>query len=77
MEKEAKARININRLLEEQGLGLIDNNKGKANVIIEPNIETKDLDDNFEKIKKAYQLEVSFVQVADLIVSVIKVLISF
>ncbi len=66
MEKEAKARININRLLEEQGLGLIDNNKGKANVIIEPNIETKDLDDNFEKIKKAYQLEVSFVQMADL-----------
>lgn len=66
MEKEAKARININRLLEEQGLGLIDNNKGKANVIIEPNIEIKDLDDNFEKIKKAYQLEVSFVQMADL-----------
>jgi len=47
-------------------LGLIDNNKGKANVIIEPNIEIKDLDDNFEKIKKAYQLEVSFVQMADL-----------
>ena len=66
MEKEAKARININRLLEEQGSGLIDNNKGKANVIIEPNIEIKDLDDNFEKIKKAYQLEVSFVQMADL-----------
>ena len=42
MEKEAKARININRLLEEQGLGLIDNNKGKANVIIEPNIEIKE-----------------------------------
>lgn len=47
-------------------MGLIDNNKGKANVIIEPNIEIKDLDDNFEKIKKAYQLEVSFVQMADL-----------
>ena len=54
MEKEAKARIKINKLLEESGWRLIDTSKGRANVILEPNIDIKDLDDNFEKIKKGY-----------------------
>ena len=54
MEKEAKARIKINKLLEESGWRLLDTDKGRANVILEPNIEIKDIDDNFEKIKKGY-----------------------
>lgn len=54
MEKEAKARIKINKLLEDSAWRLTDTNKNKANVILEPNVEIQDLDDNFEKIKKGY-----------------------
>ena len=54
MEKEAKARIKINKLLEESGWRLVDTEERKANVVLEPSIEIKDIDDNFEKIKKGY-----------------------
>lgn len=54
MQKEAQARIKINKLLEESGWRLINTNEGRANVILEPNIELNDKDDNFEKIKKGY-----------------------
>ena len=33
-EKEAKARIKINKLLEEAGWRLLDDEKGKANVLL-------------------------------------------
>lgn len=36
-EKEAKARIKINKLLEEAGWNLLDEDSGKANVVFENN----------------------------------------
>ena len=49
MAKEAQARIKINKLLEEAGWRLIDNDQGKANVILEGNVKIADLGENFEK----------------------------
>lgn len=37
--KEAKARIKINRLLEEAGWRFFDNSRGRANVVLEPNVK--------------------------------------
>jgi type I restriction enzyme R subunit len=39
-DKEAKARIKINKLLEDDGWWLLDNESGKANVIFENNGKT-------------------------------------
>lgn len=36
--KEAKARIKINKLLEEAGWRFFDNVTAKANVVLEPNL---------------------------------------
>ncbi len=48
MAKEAKARIKINKLLEESGWRLLDDKKGKANVIFENNVKiTKEAVDEF------------------------------
>lgn len=38
-EKEAKARIKINKLLEEAGWRFFDTKEGKANVLLENNGE--------------------------------------
>lgn len=51
--KEAKARIKINKLLEESGWRFFDDAKGKANIVLEPQVKltraTIDaLGDNFE-----------------------------
>ena len=51
--KEAKARIKINKLLEESGWRFFDEKGGKANVVLEPNVKlTKErvdeLGENFE-----------------------------
>lgn len=51
--KEAKARIKINKLLEESGWRFFDEKGGRANVVLEPNVKlTKervdDLGENFE-----------------------------
>ena len=54
MQKEAQARIKINKLLEESGWRLIDNDKGKTNVLLEPGINIKDLGDDFENVHKGY-----------------------
>ncbi len=35
MSKEAKARIKINKLLEEAGWHFFDNDKGNTNIILE------------------------------------------
>jgi len=35
--KEAKARIKINKLLEEAGWRFLDGANGKANIVLEPN----------------------------------------
>jgi type I restriction enzyme R subunit len=37
--KEAKARIKINKLLEESGWQLVDDKSGKANVVLESNVK--------------------------------------
>lgn len=37
--KEAKARIKINKLLEEAGWRFFDDASGKANIVLEPNVK--------------------------------------
>ncbi|HEY5370726.1 MAG TPA: DEAD/DEAH box helicase family protein [Hanamia sp.] len=59
MSKEAKARIKINKLLEEAGWRFFDSEKGKANIILENNAklsqsELNDLGEDFEKTKKGF-----------------------
>jgi len=48
MEKEARSRIKINRLLEESGWRFEDNTTGKANIKLEPGIKFSELGDDFE-----------------------------
>ena len=46
--KEAKARIKINKLLEESGWLFEDSGKNKANIRLEPGVKLTDLGENFE-----------------------------
>lgn len=48
MQKEAQARIKINKLLEESGWRFEDNEKGKANIQLEPGVKYAELGDDFE-----------------------------
>lgn len=57
--KEAKARIKINKLLEESGWRLIEDGIGPANVVLENNVKishkiSDQLGDNFEKTSNGY-----------------------
>ena len=57
--KEAKARIKINKLLEESGWRFFDDAAGKANVVLEPNVKlTKAridaLGENFETTSNGF-----------------------
>lgn len=57
--KEAKARIKINKLLEEAGWRFFDSEEGPANIQIEANVKLtkKQVDDcgeNFEKVKNGF-----------------------
>ncbi len=57
--KEAKARIKINKLLEESGWRFFDDAKGKANIVLEPKVKltkaTIDaLGDNFEDASNGF-----------------------
>jgi len=59
MNKEAKARIKINRLLEESGWRFFDDKAGRANVLLENTIkfgkqELDNLGEDFEKSKKGF-----------------------
>lgn len=59
MSKEAKARIKINRLLEESGWRFFDEEKGKANIVLENNIKItekllNDLGEDFDQTSKGY-----------------------
>ena len=59
VQKEAKARIKINKLLEKAGWRFFDEKSGKANIQLEPNIKIsrQDLDsqgNDFEKTKKGF-----------------------
>ena len=57
--KEAKARLKINKLLEKAGWRFFDNEKGPANVQLEPNVKIsqKDIDvfgNDFEKTRNGF-----------------------
>ncbi|MDD2258519.1 MAG: DEAD/DEAH box helicase family protein [Bacilli bacterium] len=57
--KEAKARIKINKLLEESGWRFFDTDEGPANIYLEPNVKItqKDIDsfgEDFEKTKNGF-----------------------
>ena len=57
--KEAKARIKINKLLEEAGWRFFDNEDGPANIQLEANVkitkkQIEDYGDNFEKAKNGF-----------------------
>ncbi|HHH39120.1 MAG TPA: restriction endonuclease subunit R, partial [Sedimenticola sp.] len=57
--KEAKARIKINKLLEESGWRFFDDANGKANIVLEPNIkitrqQVDELGENFETTRNGF-----------------------
>jgi type I restriction enzyme, R subunit len=59
MQKEAKARIKINQLLQDAGWRFFDDKKGKANIVLESNTKMtqKDIDafgENYEKTKNGF-----------------------
>jgi len=59
MPKEAKARIRINKLLEEAGWRFFDTPEEKANICLETNVKIteqklNELGEDFEKIKSGY-----------------------
>jgi len=58
-EKEAKARIKINKLLEEAGWKFFDNDQGKANILLENNIKITrekldEFGENFEETERGF-----------------------
>lgn len=66
-EKEAKARIKINKLLEEAGWRFFDSKEGKANVLLESNakITKKTLDELGEDFEKTTNGFVDFLLLDD------------
>ena len=59
MQKEAKARLKINNLLEDSGWGLLDTENLRANVALENNVkitqtEVDAFGDNFEKTNNGF-----------------------
>ena len=57
--KEAKARIKINKLLEQSGWRFFDDQNGKANVVLEPNVKLTqsaidELGEDFEQSKNGF-----------------------
>ena len=57
--KEAKARIKINKQLEEAGWQFLDSEHGKANIVLEPNVKITQskidaLGENFETVKDGF-----------------------
>ena len=59
MDKEAKARIKINKLLEESGWRFFDDKSGKANILLENAIKISkktldDLGEDFEQVKTGF-----------------------
>ena len=59
MQKEAKARIKINELLQNANWRFFDDEKGKANIVLENNAKTTkqavdEFGNDFEKTKKGF-----------------------
>lgn len=53
-DKEAKARIKINKLLEKAGWRFFDDENGSANISLEPNVKLESNDDDFESVSKGF-----------------------
>jgi len=53
-QKEASARIRINKLLETSGWRFVDDENGRANVDLEPGVDITKVGDDFELISKGY-----------------------
>jgi type I restriction enzyme R subunit len=58
-DKEAAARIKINRMLEASGWRFFDDKDGPANISLEPGVtlkisELEELGENFEKAKRGF-----------------------
>ena len=53
-DKEAKARIKINKLLEEAGWRFFDEKDSKATIKLESSIKIDDLGDDFENSKNGF-----------------------
>ena len=54
MSKEAKARIKINKLLEEAGWRFFDDTNGAANISLESHVRYEELGDDFEQTKHGF-----------------------
>jgi type I restriction enzyme R subunit len=54
MDKEAKARVRINKLLEEAGWRFEPNETGPANVQLESGVRFAELGDDFENTKNGF-----------------------
>lgn len=54
MEKEAKARLKINTLLEESGWRLLEKDGKMANVQVEANVKLTEMGDDFENISDGF-----------------------
>ncbi len=53
-QKEASARIKINKLLEESGWQFNDSETKKASISLEPGVNISDAGDDFENVSKGY-----------------------
>jgi len=54
MQKEAKARIKINNLLQTSGWKFFDTEEGEANITVESNINLDEAGEDFEKATKGF-----------------------
>ncbi len=54
MQREAQARIKINKFLEESGWRFFDSNEGKANVQLETGVDFSSLGPDFENVPKGF-----------------------
>lgn len=54
MQKEAKARIKINKLLEQAGWRFFADNNGPANIHVESHVKLQELGDDFEHSRHGY-----------------------
>ena len=54
MKKEAKARIKINKLLEEAGWRFFDGPDGPATISVETSVKIEEAGDDFEKVSQGY-----------------------
>src|SRR3989338_8860752 len=54
IQKEAQARVKINKLLEESGWRFEDDKKGKANIQLEPGVQYAKLGDDFENETRGF-----------------------